>query len=164
MTHAIKIERGQPSQADLLSDLCIRSKQSNGYDDAFMELCRDELTVNAEQLETEQWWVAIDKQTSTTCGCVGLLLDDDSNQPANSGEVHAFFIDPQYKRQGVGRLLWATLRSFAKEQDITNLVLFADPYAVPFYESMGFTVTGQSPSGSIAGRMLPKMEIDLRNS
>lgn len=33
-----------------------------------------------------------------------------------------------------------------------------DPFAVAFYEAMGMRITGESPSGSIPGRMLPRME------
>jgi len=160
-TQRIKIERGQPAQADLLTDLCLRSKRSNGYDDAFMAQCRQELTVSAEDLSTQQWWVAVDQSTSTVCGCAGLI---GNNESANSGEVHAFFIDPQFKRRGVGRLLWATVRTSAKEQGLTHLILYADPYAVPFYETMGFAITGQAPSGSIPGRLLPQMTIDLSDT
>jgi GNAT superfamily N-acetyltransferase len=161
---SIKVEKAKPEQAGLLTELCLRSKQSNGYDDAFMALCRDELTVTAEHLSNQQWWVAIDDQQSAICGCVGLIPSDDPDLPANSGEVHAFFIDPSYKRQGVGRLLWATLRSAAHNQGFVSLALYADPYAVPFYEAMGFVITGEAPSGSIAGRMLPQMTIDLRST
>lgn len=34
----------------------------------------------------------------------------------------------------------------------------ADAFAVAFYEAMGMRITGESPSGSIPGRMLPRME------
>ncbi|MCC0041531.1 MAG: hypothetical protein H6880_05120 [Rhodobiaceae bacterium] len=33
-----------------------------------------------------------------------------------------------------------------------------DPFAVAFYEAMGMRITGESPSGSIPGRMLPRMQ------
>ena len=42
--------------------------------------------------------------------------------------------------------------------------LDADPHAVGFYEHMGAKVIGEAPSGSIPGRMLPRMEDDDRES
>ena len=41
------------------------------------------------------------------------------------------------------------------------LHLDADPFAVPFYTAMGFTVEGFVPSGSIEGRELPHMTYEL---
>ena len=49
----------------------------------------------------------------------------------------------------------------AKDQGLEILHLDADPFAVPFYESLGFKVVSETPSGSIPGRTLPKMEIRL---
>ena len=40
--------------------------------------------------------------------------------------------------------------------------LDSDPHAVGFYEKMGLKVKGWSPSGSIPGRLLPRMEKYLR--
>lgn len=37
----------------------------------------------------------------------------------------------------------------------------ADPNAEPVYARFGFRTVGQSQSGSIPGRMLPRMELDL---
>ncbi len=160
MSKSISVTQGLPEHAAALTDLCLRSKRSNGYDDAFMAACRDELTVTAEQLATQQWWVAVDGLTSALCGCVGLIPAD----LPNTGEIHAFFIDPPYQRQGVGKLLWHAVSTQAIKQGFTRLILYADPNAVPFYQAIGFSVIGEAPSGSIPGRMLPKMATDLRST
>ena len=44
---------------------------------------------------------------------------------------------------------------------MTTLTLNADPSAVPFYEHVGARIVGTSPSGSIPGRELPRMRIDI---
>lgn len=151
----VHIRPARPEDAPLMTDLVIRSKQSNGYDDAFMAACRDELSITADQFEARAFWVAED---DGLCGVVGLTADRGSP----SGEVCSFFVDPDCKRKGVGRLLWRALVVYAAANGLTSFRLDADPAAVPFYEALGFRTVGYVPSGSIAGRTLPHMEIDLK--
>lgn len=132
----------------------MRSKQSNGYDDAFMEACREEMTVSETDITDTEFWVA---ESDELCGCVSLKPDADRK----AGEVHAFFIEPSWKRQGIGKLLWGKLIERARANGLKNLRLDADPEAVPFYEAMGFQVISEVPSGSIEGRMIPHMTIRL---
>lgn len=150
----IQTRRAKPDEAAVLTELSIRSKQSNGYDDAFMDACRQELTVTGEHLSSRAYWVA---EAGTICGVVGLAVDEDGL----SGEVCSLFVDPKWKRKGVGRLLWQTLVKHAKSKGLTSLRLDADPAAVPFYETLGLKIVGQVPSGSIEGRSLPHMMFEL---
>ena len=151
----IKIRRARPDEARALTDLSMRAKRSNGYDGAFMEACRAELTVTPSSMAEDEYWVA---ESDTLCGCVCLI----DNRDGASGEVHAFFIDPAKQRQGIGRLLWRKVVERAKAKGLAMLHLDADPFAVPFYEAMGFVVVGEAPSGSIEGRILPRMEFRLQ--
>ncbi len=150
---AIRIRRARMEEADILTDVSMRSKCSNGYDDAFMESCREELAVTAARMWEGEYWVAEDDRV---CGLVCLKALDDE-----AGEVHAFFIDPGYQRRGVGRQLWEKVLERAAALGLTRLYLDSDPAAVPFYRAMGFDVIGEAPSGSIAGRVLPRMAISL---
>ena len=146
------IRRANETDIDALTDLIFRSKASNGYDAAFMEACRDELSVTAEKLEAAVYWVA---EENGLAGCVALSMD------GTAGVVENFFVDPDRQRQGVGRQLWDLVRARAVEMGAERLVLDADPNAVQFYEAMGFIVVGETPSGSIPGRVLPLMELRL---
>jgi GNAT superfamily N-acetyltransferase len=119
-----------------------------------MAACRDELTVTADDLRAGEYWIAED---GIVCGCACLLPDPKGPK----GEVHAFFIDPDYQRQGVGRLLWQKLVERARAQKLVELRLDADPFAVSFYENLGFQVVGTMPSGSIVGRHIPHMKIAI---
>lgn len=150
----IELRRARPEDAEILTELSMRSKRSNGYDDAFMAACREELTVTVERLCEGEYWVA---ESDAVCGCACLVAD----LANRSGEVHAFFIHPEWQRKGIGRLLWRKLAERAREEGLTDLYLDADPFAVPFYEALGFEVTGEVPSGSIPGRTLPRMTITL---
>ena len=146
----ITIRLASQDETRVLTELSLRSKRSNGYDEAFMAACREELTVTRQSLAEGEYWVA---ECGGLCGCACLLTDPDGR----GGEVHAFFIDPAWQRRGVGRLLWRKLAERAREKGLAELRLDADPAAVPFYEAMGFTVVGEAPSGSIPGRKLPHM-------
>ena len=150
----IEIRRARLDEADILTDLSMRSKRSNGYDDAFMERCREELTVTAARMAAGEYWAA---EADRICGVVCLKVTQGEN-----GEVHAFFVDPDHQRQGVGRLLWSKVVERAKTLGMKRLCLDSDPAAVPFYQALGFIVIGEVPSGSIEGRMLPRMEVSLR--
>lgn len=150
----IQIRKANPADAVVLSDLSMRSKQSNGYDVDFMDACREELAVTADDFRTTEYWVA---QADRVCGMVGLILDADGQ----SAVVSAFFIDPDHKRQGIGRMLWQVLLDHAATNGLQSLRLDADPAAVPFYEALGFTTTRMVPSGSIKGRSLPHMVLEL---
>jgi len=149
----VQLRLARPEDTGILTDLCIRSKQSNGYDDAFMAACRDELTITSEHLSDNGFWVAESQGTICGCACLGTNVGD------RSGQVRNFFIDPPWQRQGVGRLLWWKLITQAKAADMETLYLESDPAAVPFYEALGFEITGEAPSGSIPGRVLPRMAI-----
>lgn len=150
-----QIRLAKPHETTILTELSLRSKRSNGYDDAFMEACREELTVTVERMEAGEYWVA---DSGVICGCVCLTPDISDKSTA---EINAFFIDPEWQRKGIGRLLWDKMLERAAQLGITRLVLDADPYAVLFYEAMGFKTIGSTPSGSIPGRVLPKMSIKL---
>lgn len=154
----IQIRLAKPNELAILTTLSLRSKRSNGYDDAFMDACREELTVTVERMEEGEYWVA---DSGGICGCVCFTPDISDK---NTAEINTFFIDPDWQRKGVGRLLWEKILERAAQQSITTLMLDADPYAVSFYEAMGFETIGETPSGSIPGRVLPRMSIKLTKS
>ncbi len=151
----LEIRLARADEAVALTELALRSKKSNGYDAAFMEACREELTITAASMAAGEYWVAY--QGDYLCGFAGLIVD----RKAAIGKIVDFFIDPTWKRQGVGRLLWNKILMRAKDNQLVKLHLDADPFAVPFYEAMGFKVVGKIPSGSIEGRMLPRMEMRI---
>ncbi len=145
----------RPDEAEALTDLVMRPKQSNGYDDAFMAACADELRVTPARIAAGNFWVAVAQ--GALRGCV--TLDPDS--ATGQGTISTFFIDPDTKRQGVGRALWGEVQAAARSQGMSLLKLDADPAAVSFYQAMGFKTVREVPSGSIPGRVLPQMELAL---
>lgn len=143
------LRRAAAGDADALSDLSFRSKASNGYDADFMEACRDELAVTSATLADGEVWVS-----ETNGKPVGFF---DIRLEKGVLEVYSLYVDPDVKRSGFGRILWAALEERAVAMMAKAIELDADPAAVEFYTAMGCSVIGEAPSGSIPGRMLPRM-------
>ena len=148
----VAIRSACPDEAGKLTDIAFRSKASHGYDLAFMEACRKELTVSLADFARRLLWIAEDGN--------GRLLGFAGLWPVENGvaEVDPVYVDPPYKGMGVGQALWAQLESQARLDGAKKLGLDSDPHAVGFYSRMGCRVVGEAPSGSIPGRMLPRME------
>ncbi|QIG51872.1 GNAT family N-acetyltransferase [Nordella sp. HKS 07] len=139
---------------DTLTDLAMRSKASHGYDAAFMEECRAELTIHERTLNERDIWVA--EAQGRILGFFGLEFPQDG-----VSEVNPIFVEPDLQQGGVGRALWGKLEERARFAGARAIGLDSDPNAVGFYEKMGCRVIGSSPSNSIPGRMLPRMEKPL---
>lgn len=148
------IRRPSLEEADFMTQLCLRSKQSIGYDDAFMAQCQDELAVTPERLQQGEFWVFAQTQIE---GFVCLKVAPDGR----SGEISSFFIAPESQKKSIGRLLWRKILERSKELGLKKLRLDSEPLSAGFYEKLGFEVIGQVSSGSIPGRMLPLMEMTL---
>ncbi len=150
----IQVRRAKLHETQMLTDIALRAKRSNGYDDSFMDACKDELTVTTSHMKEGEYWVA---ELDYVCGFICLV---EGLEP-RVGEVHALFIDPDWQRCGVGKSLWLKIIQQAESKGMVKIQLDADPAAVPFYESIGCKIIANVPSGSIPGRLIPRMEAHL---
>ena len=74
-------------------------------------------------------------------------------------EVDPIYVEPAMQGRALGKCLWSQcLEDHARATGASRLGLDSDPHAIGFYERMGCRVIGEAPSGSIPGRMLPRME------
>ncbi|MDZ4869600.1 MAG: GNAT family N-acetyltransferase [Alphaproteobacteria bacterium] len=144
-----------PRAAELtaLTDLCLRSKAVWGYDRAFMEACRVELTLTQEDLRETVLQVA--ERDGAIVGMAQISAE------GGTGYLDKLFIEPGQLRAGAGRTLFAWARTAAAKLGATRLVIEADPDAAPFYRRMGARDDGTAPSGSIPGRVLPRLVLPL---
>ncbi len=133
-----------------ITPLAFRSKASNGYDAAFMAACRAELTFDAGSFARGETWLYEDA-AGRVLGFFDLRLED------GTAEVYALFVEPDCKGAGVGRALWSMLAARAAALGAGRIGVDSDPAAVPFYLRMGMEPAGEAPSGSIPGRMLPRL-------
>ena len=131
----------------------MRSKAHWGYDAAFMAACVDELTITAEKLERDLFALAV--EGGKIIGFCRVSIG------RSHAELEDLFVEPERIGTGVGRALWREAERLAIVAGATCIELDADPNAAAFYAAMGAILVGQSPSGSIPGRILPRMRKDL---
>lgn len=138
------IRPARPDEAAGLSELAIRSKGHWGYSAAFLDACRDELTVRPEQCDDVHLFVA-EYTGDDVVGFVRL----DGEPPA--AELADLFVDPAVIGSGVGRRLLEFAVEQARRLAITRLMIEADPNAESFHLRAGAVRIGDVPSGSVIG-------------
>ncbi|HEX9789812.1 MAG TPA: GNAT family N-acetyltransferase [Kiloniellales bacterium] len=154
-SHAtIAVRPAQAHEAEALTVIALTSKAHWGYDDAFMDMCRVELSVSPAEIE--QRLVVVAQVGDEIAGFYSLEPDGE-----DGAEVHSLFIRPDFIGQGIGRILFEHMCRQASSAGVQALFLDSDPFARGFYERMGCVVIGEAPSGSIPGRMLPRMRRPL---
>lgn len=150
----IRLRPATADDAAELSVLALRSKGIWGYDHAFLEACRDELTVAPDVIEERRTIAAVDGSGRA----VGFATLE--GEPPD-GELGMLFVEPDRIGTGVGGMLWRDAARRAAALGFRSLRIEADPGAAPFYETMGARVVGTTPSGSIPGRRLPVLLFDV---
>ena len=143
----------EPRELADLSSLCLRSKAYWGYDDAFMAACVDELTLTSDDLAADAIIVLEDERG--LAGMAQVTLDEDGCF------LDKLFVDTDRIGCGYGSILYQWALQAARKLGATELVIEADPDAAPFYEKVGAVRAGVAPSGSVAGRTLPRFRHPL---
>jgi GNAT superfamily N-acetyltransferase len=136
-----------------LSELCLRSKAIWGYNEEFLEACRSELSFDQRDLHLTP--IAVAEHGGEVVGVAQVKVI------GNEADLLKLFVEPTALRHGVGRTLLSWVSNAAREKGATRLIIDSDPGAAPFYRRMGDYDLGQAPSGSIPGRMLPRLAINL---
>ena len=145
------------TKADLpaLSALAMRSKAHWGYSTAFMDACRDELSVTSDHIaegEVHGIW-----DGGVWVGFYSLEWLDDAR-----AELGHLFVEPSHIGRGYGRRLIDHSRERCRANGRSRLIIQGDPNAERFYLATGATRQGERPSDSIPGRVLPLFVLDLR--
>ena len=136
-----------------LTELCLRSKAVWGYDDVFMRACRAELTLAPRDLQTSRVQIAERGGILVAVAQISVA--------GREASLEKLFVEPAELRTGAGRALFDWATATARDQGARTLVIEADPDAAPFYRRMGARDDGFAPSGSISGRLLPRLKLDL---
>jgi GNAT superfamily N-acetyltransferase len=142
-----------PGEAGILTDLCLRSKAVWGYDAAFMAACRAELTITTQDFARSQIQVAVEDGR--------IIAMAQLAQHGRIADIDKLFVDPAALRAGAGRQLFAWCVETARAAGAVAITVVADPDAAGFYRRMGMMEDGKEPSGSIPGRILPKLHMAL---
>jgi GNAT superfamily N-acetyltransferase len=148
----LTLRNPRPDEAAVLTDLCLRSKAVWGYDEAFMQACRDELTFTAKLIQSSRLQIA------QVDGC--LIGVTQVTLKGRVAELDKLFVEPPWLRSGAGRRLFGWAKTMASEAGAVTLIIEADPDAAGFYRRMGAVDDGLTP-GSIPGRLIPKLKLML---
>jgi GNAT superfamily N-acetyltransferase len=140
-------------EAAILTELCIRSKAVWGCDEEFMLACRGELTLTASIMQSSSLQVAeVDGH---------LVGEAQVTVQGELAELNKLFIEPTHLRSGAGKALFEWATTVVRDAGAATMVIEADPDAAGFYRRMGAVDKGIASSGSIPGRLLPRLELRL---
>lgn len=148
------IRFGRPEEGPALTALALRSKALWGYSRAFLDACKQALTYDAAYVATHRVYVV--ESDGRVMGFCSLERLSDTEL-----ELGALFVEPGETGKGYGRVLVTRAIEEARALGASRLVIQGDPNARGFYLAMGATLAGESPSGSIAGRMIPLFHLSL---
>jgi GNAT superfamily N-acetyltransferase len=149
----VTLRPARPDEAGVLTELARAAKAHWPYDAAFLEAVREELTIRPDDLARRLFVVA--ERDGEVLGFYGI----GGTPPA--GELTDMWLAPGAIGTGLGRVLWD--HAMASAAGYEYLDIDADPYAEGFYLRMGAERIGESPSGSIPGRMLPQLRVRPRD-
>lgn len=138
------------------SSLCRRAKAYWGYNAAFMEACRDELTLNATDLEGG---LSVGMCDGGVLLGVAQMISEGENW-----ELEKLFVDPPAMGRGIGGQLFAWAVETVGARGGQTMHIAADPQAADFYRRMGAVDAGHISSASIPGRSLPLLCYQIADS
>lgn len=149
----MKLRPPKEHELEALSALCLRSKAVWGYDQTFLDACRAELTIRADELVSSALCVA--EHDGALVGVAQITVASDT------ADLQKMFVEPEAIGLGIGKALFEWASSTAKSLGARDLTIDADPGAVGFYRKMGAIEHGTIASGSIPDRMLPRLVLEL---
>ncbi len=150
----VRVRPARESEAEALSDLCLRSKAHWGYDAAFLDQCREALRVRTASIREGLVFVAADGYDRP----VGVYQIDVEGETA---DLALLFVEPELIGRGLGRRLLEHAVERAHALGCTAVTILADPNTATFYEAQGAVLSGMRPSDAVQGRMLPFYRYDL---
>lgn len=148
------IRAARPQEAAQLSDLARRSKAHWGYAPEFMASCREELTIEPDDVDAGLTFVMEADGTVLGFYAVKQVAHDRM-------ELGFLFVEPAAIGRGYGRALIEHAKCCVRTRGCRILEIQGDPHTAAFYRAAAGRLVGERPSASITGRMLPLFEIDL---
>ncbi len=139
----------------MLTELCLRSKALWGYDNEFMQACRGELTLTASTMRSSSSWFQVAEIDGHVIGVAQVTVKGEL------AKLDKVFVEPTRLRSGAGKALFEWAANVARRAGALTMVVEADPNAAGFYRRMGAIDDGTARSGSIPGRLLPKLQLRL---
>lgn len=147
------IRPARSTEAELLTDLSLRSKAVWGYDASFLTRCRSIMTIESASIDSQPHYVA--EVDGRIAGFYGF-------EPESDGiGLDFMFVEPDLMGRGVGRALWHHAVATASGIGHAALIVVSDPHAEGFYLKMGCRRIGTRASELESGRQLPVLRFGL---
>jgi len=143
----MRFRNAKPSEANTLTQLTLASKAHWGYPDEWMTLWTDDLTITSNYIAENM--VVVAEGEAGILGYVSVKNDDGKFYLDN------LFIHPSCIRKGIGQKLLAISHNRCKENGVTQLHVYSDPFSRGFYEKTGAVFVEEVASKVILGRTLP---------
>ena len=156
MENAITIREAQPQEAEMISELCMRSKAYWEYSDGFLQACRDELSLTRQYIESSESRCMVAVLGSELVGYYAI-----EKRGEEEYELEALFVDPPNIGTGVGKALMDHAKTTVAKLGGKVIVIQGDPHAEKFYRAAGASLVGSRESSCVAGRSLPLFKIEL---
>ena len=103
---------------------------------------REIVFIQEQHVPVELEWDGLDAE----CTQILSSLDDGTSvgtaRLLTNGHIGRMAVLNQYRNHGIGSAMLNTLFTYAKEQQISDLFLFAQTQAISFYDQHGFTSVG----------------------
>lgn len=150
------IRAALPTEAKIISALALRSKAHWDYSAAFIKSFREELTYTQKTINNSQFHFFVKEIAGAIVGfyCLFSICEDQF-------ELEALFVEPERIGRGIGRELLDHAKSQVSRLGCRSFIIQSDPNAEKFYLSAGAKVTDKRESGSIPGRYLSILTINL---
>ena len=148
-----RIRPARPAEASDLRELAHRSKAHWPYSDEFLAAVRPLLRLDSTDIERDK--VRVLEVDGTLAGWHRV------STRGQHAELEDLWLEPRFIGSRRGRLLFEDAVAVARLASANELEWDAEPFALGFYLAMGGVVIGEVPSAAEAGRMLPRMRLEL---
>jgi ribosomal protein S18 acetylase RimI-like enzyme len=142
-----------PDLALIFKDVRLRALKDMPQAFSSTYATESQLTDDEWRTRSQQWngekailYIAVDhSHANTACGIVACYGEDDSG--SRHGHVISMWVDPAYRRAGVGRMLVDGLKAWGYKRGLHALKLMVTSVnlsAIDFYLRVGFRMTGKT--------------------
>lgn len=137
------------NEAEILTNIAIKSEAYWGYDFEYMEKFKKIYKVTKEFISNNPTFIIEDDDNIV--GFYGIL--NEKNETA----LEYFFIEPNFIGKGYGKVLWSHMINNCKCIRIKEFEIVTSPEAKEFYIKMGAVQIGEIESLVKKGRKIPQL-------
>jgi predicted N-acetyltransferase YhbS len=138
--HSYSVREARLDEQRELTRICVRATRQAGYDQAFIDRVMPGLTMTVPLITAGCVQVA-QRETGDVVGVVAVT----TTMLQGVALLYGLFVDPEYWKHGIGRVLFRAAVTRAKALKAGALMIYAEPSAEGFYKRMGTIRIGEGP-------------------